>query len=61
LFINVGDKMIERTLKAVYKRDGNQWTVSIRTTDFMQYSTLSQFIRKQQVISWKESAKEVKE
>jgi len=53
--------MIERTLKAVYKRDGNQWTVSIRTTDFMQYSTLSQFIRKQQVISWKESAREIEE
>jgi hypothetical protein len=53
--------MTEFRLKAVYKRDGNQWTVSIRTTDFMQYSPISEYLRKQQVISWKESAKEVKD
>jgi len=54
--------MTEFRLKAKYRTNkGGIISVSICTMDFMQYAPISEYIRKQEVISWKESAKEVKD
>jgi hypothetical protein len=54
--------MTEFRLKAKYRTNkGGIISVSICTNDYMQYAPISEYIRKQEVISWKESAREIEE